>query len=138
MKALNAQGISRDSLPYKAPLQPFGSWFAVISTAIITLFKGQNSYDLRFAMLKGHCRSPGFDTFIPFTKDTFVTSYIGLPTFVLCWGGYKLYYRTSVIPSNKVDLITGKREIDEEEERFVADEEAKGPRSLRRRIWDSL
>jgi amino acid transporter len=119
MKALNAQGISRDSLPYKAPLQPFGSWFAVISTAIITLFKG-------------------FDTFIPFTKDTFVTSYIGLPTFVLCWGGYKLYYRTSVIPSNKVDLITGKREIDEEEERFVADEEAKGPRSLRRRIWDSL
>ncbi|KAI9459487.1 dicarbixylic amino acid permease [Lactarius psammicola] len=119
MKALSAQGISRDSLPYKAPLQPFGSWFALISTGIITLFKG-------------------YDTFIPFTKDTFVTSYIGLPTFVLCWGGYKLYYRTSVIPSDKVDLITGKREIDEEEERFVADEEAKGPQSLRRRVWDSL
>ncbi|KAJ7063255.1 dicarbixylic amino acid permease [Mycena amicta] len=54
MRALAAQGKSRDSLPYKAPFQPFGSWFALISTTIILLFKG-------------------FDTFLPFTKDTFVT-----------------------------------------------------------------
>lgn len=54
MRALKAQGISRDDLPYKAPFQPYGSWFALISAAIITLFKG-------------------FDTFIPFTKATFVT-----------------------------------------------------------------
>lgn len=40
MKALKAQGISRDSLPYKAPFQPYGSWFALIATGIITLFKG--------------------------------------------------------------------------------------------------
>lgn len=40
MGALKAQGISRDTLPYKAPFQPFGSWFAIISTGIITLFKG--------------------------------------------------------------------------------------------------
>jgi len=119
MKALKVQGISRDSLPFKAPLQPFGSWFALVSTAIITLFKG-------------------FDTFIPFTQDTFVTSYIGLPVFVMFWGGYKIYYQTSVIPAHKVDLITGLREIDEEEKRFVAGEEAKGSRSFAQRMWDNL
>lgn len=40
MKALQAQGMSRDDLPYKAPFQPWGSWFALVSTAIITIFKG--------------------------------------------------------------------------------------------------
>ena len=80
----------------------------------------------------------GFDTFIPFTKDTFVTAYIALPTFVLFYGGYKLYYRTVLIPSDKVDLITGKREIDEEEERFNQEQEARGPRSRWQRIWEDL
>ena len=80
----------------------------------------------------------GFDTFLPFTKDTFVTSYIALPVFALCYSGYKLYYRSQLIPSDKVDLITGKREIDEEEERFNLEQEAKGPRTRWQRLWDSL
>ncbi|KAI0807126.1 dicarbixylic amino acid permease [Fomes fomentarius] len=119
MKALKAQGMSRDDLPYKAPFQPWGSWFALISTAIITLFKG-------------------FDTFIPFKSDTFVTSYIAIPVFVIFYFGYKLYYRTVLIPSEHVDLITGKREIDEEEERFNKEQEARGPRTKWQQIWDSL
>ncbi|KAI0797635.1 dicarbixylic amino acid permease [Abortiporus biennis] len=119
MKALKAQGISRDTLPYKAPFQPYGSYIALVSTAIITIFKG-------------------FDTFIPFTKDTFVTSYIALPTFVLFWGGYKLYYKTKQIAPEKVDLITGKREIDEEEERFNRAEEMKGPKTRWQKIFDSF
>lgn len=47
-------------------------------------------------------------------------------------------YKTSVIPSKEVDLVTGLREIDEEEERFLADQEAKGPRNAIKRFWDSL
>ena len=119
MKALEFNGISRDSLPYKAPLQPFGSWFALIATAIVTIFKG-------------------FDTFIPFTTDTFITSYIALPAFVLFWAGYKLWFRTKVIPIERVDLVTGKREIDEEEERFNQLEALKGPRTRWQKLWDSL
>ncbi|KAI0831198.1 dicarbixylic amino acid permease [Trametes gibbosa] len=119
MKALKAQGMSRDDLPYKAPFQPWGSWVALVATAIITIFKG-------------------FDTFIPFTKDTFVTAYIGLPVFVVFYVGYKLYYRTSLIPSEKVDLITGKREIDEEEERFNREQEARGPRTRWQKLWENL
>ena len=75
---------------------------------------------------------------MPFTSDTFVTSYIALPAFALFYFGYKFYYRTVQIPSDKVDLITGKREIDEEEERFNREQELKGPRSRWGQFWDSL
>ncbi len=44
MKALKARGMSRDDLPYKAPFQPWGSWFALISTGIITFFKGFDTF----------------------------------------------------------------------------------------------
>jgi len=37
-----------------------------------------------------------------------------------------------------VDLVTGLRAIDDEEKKFLADEEAKGPRSRLEKIWDSL
>ena len=110
--------------------------FALISTAIITLFKG-TSFVTRLARAS-YRLCTGFDTFIPFTKDTFVTAYIALPTFVLFYSGYKLYYRSKLIPPEKVDLITGKREIDEEEERFNAEQAAKGPRTRWQRIWDNL
>ncbi|KAI0748018.1 dicarbixylic amino acid permease [Daedaleopsis nitida] len=119
MKAVKAQGMSRQELPYTAPFQPWGSWFALIATAVITLFKG-------------------FDTFIPFKRDTFVTSYIGIPIFVIFYFGYKLYWRTVLIPSGVVDLITGKREIDEEEERFNHEQELRGPRTKLQQFWDSL
>lgn len=119
MKALQAQGKSRDSLPYKAPFQPYGSWFALIATGIITIFKG-------------------FDTFIPFTKDTFVTSYIGIPTFILFWSGYKLWYRTKVIPSEKVDLTTGRKRIEEEEEQYRLEEEMKGPKTRWQKIMETF
>jgi amino acid transporter len=54
------------------------------------------------------------------------------------WAGYKLVYKTRVIPADKVDLITGLRAIDEEEKRYLADEATKGPQSKLRKFWDSL
>jgi len=110
MRALKAQGISRDSLPFKAPLQPFGSWFALIATAIITFFKG-------------------FDTFIPFTTDTFITSYIAIPTFIILYIGYKLYYRTTKIAPENVDLVTGLQAIEEDEAKYKLEQEAMGPQT---------
>ncbi|KAJ7905440.1 dicarbixylic amino acid permease [Mycena olivaceomarginata] len=119
MRALKAQGKSRDSLPYKAPFQPYGSWLALISTAIIVIFKG-------------------FDTFMPFKADTFVTSYIGLPIFACLYGGYKVFYRTRQIPADKVDLVTGLKAIDDAEERYLLEEKARGPQSFVGKLWDSL
>ncbi|KAJ7286269.1 dicarbixylic amino acid permease [Mycena rebaudengoi] len=119
MRALKAQGISRDSLPYKAPFQPVGSWFALVSTSIILIFKG-------------------FDTLMPFKADTFVTSYIGIPVFAIMYVGYKVTYRTRMIPAGKVDLVTGLAVIDEQEAIFIAEQKAKGPRSFGKKLWDSL
>ncbi|KAF8654054.1 hypothetical protein AX16_003589 [Volvariella volvacea WC 439] len=119
MKALKVQGMSRDNLPYKAPFQPWGNWFALISTGIITFFKG-------------------FDTFLPWRVDNFITSYIGIVSFVVMWVGYKLYYKTRVIKPENIDLVTGVREIDEEEAKYLAEQAAKGPRTRWQRIWDSL
>ncbi|KXN82072.1 Dicarboxylic amino acid permease [Leucoagaricus sp. SymC.cos] len=119
MRALKVNGISRDNLPYKAPMQPWGAWFALISTIIITFFKG-------------------FDTFLPWNTANFITNYIGIPVFFFLWLGYKLFYKTKVIPYQQVDLVTGIREIDEEEKQFLAEEAARGPISLPRRIWESI
>lgn len=43
-----------------------------------------------------------------------------------------------MIPSKEVDLVTGLRQIDEEEEKFIAAQEALGPRSALKKLWDSL
>ncbi|KDN41928.1 hypothetical protein RSAG8_07145, partial [Rhizoctonia solani AG-8 WAC10335] len=120
MKALEAQGIDRDQLPYRAPFQPWGAWFALVVTFIITFFKG-------------------FDTLMtPVNIPNFITSYIGAPLFGLMWLAYKLWYKTKVIPPHEVDLITGKREIDEEEEQYLAQQAALGPRTWKQKIWDAL
>jgi amino acid transporter len=37
---LQAQGISRKSLPYASPLQPYAAWYAVVSTFVICFFSG--------------------------------------------------------------------------------------------------
>jgi len=49
-----------------------------------------------------------------------------------------LYWHTTTIPASEADLFSGKREIDEEEEKFLEREKLKGPRSAWQRIWDSL
>ncbi|KAG8803300.1 hypothetical protein FRC17_006208 [Serendipita sp. 399] len=119
MKALKLRGISRDSLPYKAPFQPYGAWFALVATAIITFFKG-------------------FDTFLPFKGDTFVTAYIGLPAFVFFYAFWKIRFREHTIPLAEMDLISGKKQIDDEEERYLAEQAALGPRTRWQKLWDAL
>ncbi|OAX37901.1 dicarboxylic amino acid permease [Rhizopogon vinicolor AM-OR11-026] len=119
MRALKAQGIDRNTLPYKAPFQPYASWFALIFTGIVLFFNG-------------------FSAFIPFVSSSFITSYIAIPIFLALWVGYKVYHRTTTIPASEADLFTGKREIDEEEERFLERERLKGPRSRLQQIWDAL
>ncbi|KIK59862.1 hypothetical protein GYMLUDRAFT_44336 [Collybiopsis luxurians FD-317 M1] len=115
MRALEAQGISRHTLPYKAPFQPYASWFALIFTGIVIFFKG-------------------FDGFLPWTPATFITSYIGIPIVFLLWLGYKIYYRTRMIPSEKVDLVTGVRSFTEE----YPEEKVNKDVGRLRRIWDNI
>lgn len=86
MKALKAQGISRDTLPYKAPFQPYVSYISFWITAVVTFFKGMSGplnphkHGLMLNLLLHYYK--GFDSFTPvFNHKTFITNYIGAPIF---------------------------------------------------------
>ncbi|KAI5480664.1 hypothetical protein MNV49_007591 [Pseudohyphozyma bogoriensis] len=119
MRALKAQGISRDTLPYKAPFQPYAAYTAISITAVVTFFKG-------------------FDAFIPrFQYKSFITNYIGIPAFVVIFLGWKFWHKTKLIPLTEVDLVTGKKEFDDDEE---VEEEKDAARNVPfwKKFWDGM
>lgn len=77
--AMKAQGVSRDTLPWKAPLQPYAAWFGFIGSTIITLVAGFPVF------LKGNWN----------TSD-FVASYVGIPIFIVPILVWKFWNQTKV------------------------------------------
>lgn len=100
---LKAQGLSRDDHPYKAPFQPYLSWFGLFFFTIITLF----------------C---GFQVFLTgnWSAADFVAAYISIAIFIVCWGGWKFFKKTKWIPLKEIDFMTGRRELDLMEEQDKA------------------
>jgi amino acid transporter len=96
MRALEAQGISRDSLPYKAQWQPWFSWYGVVFNVLIIL-------------------TQGFTAFIPWDTPSFFVAYVSLIIFVALYAGHKLVTRSPVLKPHEVDLVTGRKELDEME-----------------------
>ncbi|KAI5467808.1 amino acid permease/ SLC12A domain-containing protein [Mariannaea sp. PMI_226] len=86
-----------DVLPYKTPLQPYATWVVLVVITILTLTNG-------FALfIHGN-----------WNTQSFIAAYITLPIFFALYLGHKLWYRTSwYIPIPSVDVMTGKREMDE-------------------------
>ncbi|WWC68267.1 uncharacterized protein I206_102190 [Kwoniella pini CBS 10737] len=93
-RGLKAQGISRDSLPYKAPLQPYLSYFGLFLICLVCFFKG-------------------FDAFMPFDTKSFVTNYIGIPVYFLSYFGYKFSRGTKIVKLHEMNLVDGAREFDD-------------------------
>ncbi|KAL7408848.1 amino acid permease/ SLC12A domain-containing protein [Mrakia frigida] len=118
MNALKAQGISRDSLPYKAPFQPYGNWFAFGFTGIVAFFKGYDSIVKKFSYV------------------SFITNYIALPVFIIMLVGYKIMYKTKVHKAHEVDLFSGIREIDEDEADYEAEHDAGPKKNFFLRWWN--
>ncbi|KAH8699030.1 putative amino acid permease [Talaromyces proteolyticus] len=89
--ALKAQGVSRESLPWKAPFQPFAAWVGFIGSTIITLVAGFPVF------LKGN-----------WSTSDFIASYIGIPIFILpiiCW---KVVNKTKFARASTIDLYSGR------------------------------
>ncbi|KAH9223562.1 putative dicarboxylic amino acid permease [Leptodontidium sp. 2 PMI_412] len=115
VNARKAQGIPDTALAYVAPLGKWGSVGALIFSILIAFFKG---FALFCWKALGQTR---FDT------ETFVTTYLGFPLYIIMFVGYKLVMKTSIIKSEDVDLYSGKARIDREEQEFLAAElERKG------------
>lgn len=104
-RAVRAQGIDKSTFAYYAPWQPYGAYITLFFCVLLALVKN-------------------FTVFLGGTFDykTFITGYIGLPIFVLCYFGYKLVYKTKIHKPEEVDLYTYKDLVDQEEEDFKYEE----------------
>ncbi|KAI8287501.1 putative amino-acid permease [Colletotrichum sp. SAR 10_98] len=93
-RGMQAQGIPRSIMPYRGPLQPYGSYAALLITVLVVFFNGYNA-------------------FIPkFTVSTFMTSYIGIAIYVVNIISYKLYAKTQRVGLGTMDLHSNRLEDD--------------------------
>ncbi|KAM7215874.1 putative proline-specific permease put4 [Rhypophila decipiens] len=113
-KALEAQGIDRDTLIFKSPFQPYTAWASLIYFSIIILFNG-------------------FAVFIDGNWDVtdFIISYIGIPVFFLLYFGWKFLKRTKWKSPLEADLHTGKAALDAEDAHWPV----QTPRNALERFW---
>ena len=98
-RAVKAQGIDKSTFAYVAPWQPYGAYFALFFCCLLALIKN-------FTVFLNH----------KFDHENFITGYIGLPIFFICYFGFKWWKKTRIIPPLEVDLYTFKAAIDQEEE----------------------
>ncbi|KAK4056821.1 general amino acid permease agp2 [Microbotryomycetes sp. JL221] len=75
--AMKAQGISRDTLYARSPLQPFAAWYALISSILVLFMQGYGVF------LKDN-----WDT------STFIFAYFAPAMFVVIFIGWKIVKRT--------------------------------------------
>ncbi|KAJ5281003.1 amino acid permease [Penicillium angulare] len=78
--AMKKQGISRNRLPWKAPLQPYAAWMTLISLTIILITGGYTTF------IHGH-----------WSTETFISAYLDIGIFAAFYLGYKLWYKTKII-----------------------------------------
>ncbi|KAI4161147.1 MAG: hypothetical protein L6R39_000107 [Caloplaca ligustica] len=101
-KACDAQGLSRDTLPYKGRWQPFLAWYALCGCLVMALMNG-------------------FTVFIHgnWTITTFFFCYTMVGVFPVLYFGWKLLRGTKIIKLSEVDLHKDVEEIDEYTRNYV-------------------
>jgi yeast amino acid transporter len=111
---LKFNDISRDTLPYKSPFQPYLAWFAICFCLTVAFFNG-------------------FDCFFPgrFSAKTFIPPYIDIPIVLSLFLGYKFIKKTRFVKLSEMDLWSGKVEIDRQEPLWPE----RKPRNFLERIW---
>ncbi|AMD18658.1 HBL244Wp [Eremothecium sinecaudum] len=116
-KAFRAQGIDRSTLSYAAPMQPWAGRIALGFCCFVALMKNYTVF-----------LGPRFD------YQNFITGYIGIPVYIICFVGYKVIYKTKWIKPEDVDLYSFKGPIDMEEEQGKI-EEAEHQKILNEKGW---
>ncbi|EME81274.1 uncharacterized protein MYCFIDRAFT_140266 [Pseudocercospora fijiensis CIRAD86] len=84
---MNAQGISRDRLPYKSPLQPYLGWAALCALVLVILFSGYSVF------FPGH-----------WSVTAFLTYYIDIAIFIFLWACALLIFRAKPVSLHNMDL----------------------------------
>lgn len=87
-KGLKLQGIDRDTLPYKAPFQPYLSYYGLTLSIIVLVFGG-------------------FTAFTPtFNASSYITTYIPVPFFLVLLFGFKWWTGSEMVAYVDQDFIT--------------------------------
>jgi amino acid transporter len=85
MRALRFRGISRSTLAFKAPMQPFLTIYGLFFCVLILL-------------------TNGFTAFIRWSISEFFAAYVSLIIFVVLYVGHKVYFRTRLVRVADIDL----------------------------------
>ncbi|KZZ91720.1 Amino acid/polyamine transporter I [Moelleriella libera RCEF 2490] len=101
-RALKAQGISRDSLPYKAWFMPYAAYYGLVATLVMA-FVG------------------GYTVFLPGNWDVpnFLFSYTMVAVFPVLYVGYKIIRKTRIYKPEEVDLQKDQDVLEEYERNYV-------------------
>lgn len=130
VRARRAQGVPDSALAYVAPLGLWGSVGALAFSLVICFFKGFALFCYR-STARAAGKQPKFDT------PTFVTTYLGIPLYIIMFFGFKIIKGGKWVRPGEADLYGGKARIDAEEEEFLArKQEKKGmPETRAERIY---
>ena len=96
-KAMKAQGVSRDTLVFKSPFQPYLAWLSLGFFTMIILFNGF------YVFMSGN-----------WSVQDFLTAYLGIPIYFALYFFWKIFKRTRLIPPAEADIFTGKAALDAE------------------------
>ncbi|KAL0252999.1 hypothetical protein SLS55_010670 [Diplodia seriata] len=102
-RAMAVQGVPRESLPWRAPWQPYAAWYGFVGSVIITLVAGFPVF------LKGN-----------WSAADFVASYVGIPIFIVPIVVWKVWHKTKFVRAKDIDLWSGRlppRERGDEKEK---------------------
>ncbi|KAH9916129.1 amino acid permease [Amylocystis lapponica] len=114
-KGLKAQGIERNSLPYRAPFQPYAAYYAAVLAFITILFSGWSVF------LRDN-----------WSTATFVTNYLPLGLFPVSYVLARLWKRKGPIKPEDMDFVSGIEEV------LAASYDEPPPRNWVERIWGYL
>lgn len=99
-EGLKAQGIDRNTLPYRGWFQPYGAWIAFLSCLFMTFFSG-------------------WSVFVYWDVTKFIFSYVMIPICALIYFSWKLWSGCKFAKASMMDLTTGLKEIEEYESTYV-------------------
>ncbi|KAL7943339.1 amino acid permease/ SLC12A domain-containing protein [Trichoderma barbatum] len=103
-RALKAQGISRDSLPYKAWFMPYAAWYALVWTFVMAFVGGYTVF----------LPLPGY-----WNVADFLFSYSMIFVYPVLYFGYKFVRKTSIHKPEEVDLFKDVDEIEEYQRNYT-------------------
>ncbi|KAI1377167.1 amino acid permease/ SLC12A domain-containing protein [Hypoxylon crocopeplum] len=101
-RALKAQGISRDSLPYKGFLQPYAAYYGLAATFIMTFVSGYTVF------LPGRWNIP-----------TFLFSYTMIGVCPILFIGWKLIHKAPFHRPHEVDLYRDVAAVEDYTNKFI-------------------